>query len=210
MKVLVINGSPKKEGNTKIALDIMKEELIKLGIEVEDFHVGSKINGCLGCMKCTEMLNGTCIIKNDVVNEAVQKIIESDGVILSSPTYYANISGTMKSFLDRVFFVAGVNGGLFRHKVGASISPVRRAGAVETISALDKYFTISEMFTSTSTYWNMIYGATPGEVLKDEEGIQTIKTLAKNMGFLLKSLDLGKKAGLAPEQEVRISTNFIR
>jgi len=210
MKVLAINGSPRKEGNTKIALDIMKDELTKLGIEVEEFHVGSKINGCLGCMKCTEMLNETCIIKNDIVNEAIQKIIESDGIILSSPTYYANISGTMKSFLDRVFFVAGVNGGLFRHKVGASISPVRRAGAVETISALDKYFTISEMFVSSSTYWNMIYGAVPGEVSQDEEGIQTVRILAKNMGFLLKSLDLGKKAGLVPEKEEKIMTNFVR
>ncbi|MFA6708671.1 MAG: flavodoxin family protein [Fusobacterium sp.] len=210
MKVLVINGSPRKEGNTKIALGIMKDELTKLGIEIEELHVGSKINGCLGCMKCAEMLNETCIIKNDIVNEAVQKIIESDGVILSSPTYYANISGTMKSFLDRVFFVAGVNGGLFRHKVGASISSVRRAGAVETINALDKYFTISEMFISTSTYWNMIYGAAPGEVLEDEEGIQTVRILAKNMGFLLKSLDLGKKAGLVPEKEEKIMTNFIR
>lgn len=210
MKVLAINGSPHKEGNTKTTLDIMKDELIKAGVEVEELHVGSKITGCLGCMKCAEMQNETCIIKTDIVNEVIQKIKESDGVILSSPTYFANISGTMKSFLDRVFFVAAVNGGLFRHKVGAAISPVRRAGGIQTVDGLDKYFTISEMFVSSSTYWNMIYGAQPGEVLQDEEGTQTVRVLAKNMGFLLKSLDLGKKAGLAPEQEAKARTNFIR
>lgn len=210
MKVLAINGSPHKEGNTKTSLNIMKNELIQAGIEVEELHIGNMIAGCLGCMKCVEMQNRTCIIKTDIVNETIQKIIKCDGVILSSPTYYANISGTMKSFLDRVFFVAGVNGGLFRHKVGAAISPVRRAGGIQTVDGLNKYFTISEMFLPSSTYWNGIYGAQPGEVLQDEEGSQTVRVLAKNMAFLLKSLDLGKKAGLAPEQEAKIRTNFIR
>jgi len=210
MKILAINGSPHRDGNTKISLDIMKDQLISAGIEVEELHIGNMISGCLGCMKCVEMQNETCIIKNDIVNETIQKIKECDGVILSSPTYYANISGTMKSFLDRVFFVAAVNGMLFRHKVGASISPVRRAGGIQTVDALDKYFSNGEMFTSSSTYWNAIYGAAPGEVVQDEEGTQTVRVLAKNMAFLLKSLDLGKKAGLAPEQESKIRTNFIR
>lgn len=210
MKVLAINGSPHREGNTKTSLDMMKDELVKAGIEVEELHVGGKISGCLGCMKCAEMQNETCIIKTDIVNEAVQKIKEADGVILSSPVYFANISGTMKSFLDRVFFVAAVNGGIFRHKVGAAIAPVRRAGGIPTVDGLDKYFTISEMFVPSSKYWNMIYGAQPGEVLQDEEGSQTVKVLAKNIAFLLKSLDLGKKAGFAPENEAKERTSFIR
>ncbi len=208
MNVIAINGSPKAEGNTYHALKMVTDELEKEGISTEIIHIGNKnIQGCIACRQCFENKNEKCII-NDEVNEIIQKLKTADGIIIGSPVYYASIAGTMKCFLDRAFFVAGANGGLFRHKVGASIAAARRSGEVATFDHLNHHFTISEMFVASSNYWNVIHGRMPGEALQDEEGIQTMRVLGKNMAFLIKSI--AQNATALPEQEAKIMTNFIR
>lgn len=208
MKVIAINGSPKAEGNTYHALRIVLEQLEKQGIDTEIIHVGNKnIRGCLACGGCAKNKNEKCVI-NDEVNEIIQKMKMADGIIISSPVYYASIAGTMKSFLDRTFYVAGANGGLFRHKVGASVAVARRSGEVATFDHLNHYFTVAEMFLAASNYWNVIHGGAPEEVLQDEEGVQIMRILGKNMAFLMQSID--KNTEKRPEKEVKIKTSFIR
>lgn len=208
MKVIAINGSPKAEGNTYHALKIVTDELEKQGISTEIIHIGNKnIRGCIACGACQKNKNEKCIIE-DEVNEALQKMKAADGIIIGSPVYYASTAGTMKCFLDRTFYVASANGGLFRHKVGASVVAVRRSGEVATFDHLNHYFTITEMFLASSNYWNVIHGRMPGEVLQDEEGVQIMRILGKNMAFLLKSVEQNK--ALLPEREAKIMTNFIR
>lgn len=209
MKVIAINGSPKENGNTYHAIKIVTDELENQGIEAEIIQVGNKnIRGCLACGGCAQNKNEKCVI-NDEVNEAIQKMKAADGILIGSPVYYASIAGTMKCFLDRAFYVAGAgNDGLFRHKVGASIAVARRSGEVATFDHLNHYFTVSEMFLIPSRYWNVIHGRLQGEVLQDEEGVQTMRVLAKNMAFLIKSIDKNKSE--LPEKEVKIMTNFIR
>lgn len=208
MNVIAINGSPKAEGNTYLALKTVTDELEKEGISTEIIHVGNKkIQGCLACRKCAENKNEKCVI-NDDVNEIIQKMKSADGIIIGSPVYFASIAGTMKCFLDRAFFVAHTNDGLFRHKVGASVAAVRRSGEVATFDHLNHYFTITEMFVASSNYWNIIHGRDPGEAVQDEEGIQTMRVLGKNMAFLIKSI--AQNATSLPEKEAKIMTNFIR
>lgn len=208
MNVVAINGSPKAEGNTYHALRIVTEELEKQGISTEIIHVGNKnIQGCIACGWCHQNKNEKCVI-NDEVNEIIQKMKAADGIIIASPVYFASIAGTMKSFLDRTFYVASANGGLFRHKVGASVAAVRRSGEVATFDHLNHYFTIAEMFVVSSSYWNVIHGTMPGEAVQDEEGVQTMKILGKNMAFLIKSI--AQNAIALPEKEIKIRTNFIR
>lgn len=208
MKVIAINGSPKKDGNTYHALKVVADELEKQGIETEILHVGDKnIRGCLACGMCAKNKNEKCVI-DDYVNEAVQKMKDADGIILASPTYYASIAGTMKSFLDRTFYVAGANGGLFRHKVGAAIGISRRSGEMAVFDHLNHYLTITEMFVASSNYWNVIHGTAPAEVLQDEEGVQIMQVLARNMAYLMKSLD--SSAFEKPERAQKIKTNYIR
>lgn len=208
MKVVAINGSPNEQGNTYHALKLVTEELERNGISTEIIHVGNKvIRGCLACGGCAKNKNEKCII-NDEVNDIIQKMKSADGIVIGSPVYYASIAGTMKSFLDRAFYVAGANGGLFRHKVGASVAAVRRSGEVATFDHLNHYFLISEMFLTPSNYWNVIHGRLPGEALKDEEGVQIMRVLGKNMAFLLKSIEQNKAA--LPEKEAKIMMNFIR
>lgn len=208
MKVIAINGSPKAEGNTYHALKIVTEELEKEGISTEIIHVGNKnIHGCLSCGACKDNQNERCIIR-DEVNEIIQKLKSADGIVIGSPVYYASIAGTMKCFLDRTFFTASANGGLFRHKVGASVVAVRRSGEVATFDHLNHYFTIGEMFLASSNYWNVIHGRMPGEAIQDEEGVQTMRVLGKNMAFLIKAIEKSK-ADL-PEKEVKVMTNFVR
>ncbi|MFA7659523.1 MAG: flavodoxin family protein [Candidatus Gastranaerophilaceae bacterium] len=208
MHLIAINGSPKAEGNTYHALKLVAEELEKQGISTEIIHIGNKnIRGCLACNACAKNKNEKCII-DDEVNEAIQKMKNADGIIIGSPVYYASIAGTMKCFLDRAFYVAGANGGLFRHKVGASVAVARRSGEVATFDHLNHYFTIGEMFLASSNYWNVIHGQTPAQALQDEEGVQIMRVLGKNMAFLLKSIAENKAA--LPEQEAKIMTNFIR
>lgn len=208
MKVVAINGSPKAEGNTYHALKLVAEELEKEGIYTEIVHIGNKnIRGCIACGGCAQNKNEKCVI-NDEVNEMIKIMKAADGIIIGSPVYYASIAGTMKCFLDRAFYTASANGGLFRHKVGASVVAVRRSGEVATFDHLNHYFTLGEMFMASSNYWNVIHGKLPGEVLQDEEGVQIMRILGKNMAFLMKSIAQNKDN--LPEKETKIMTNFIR
>ena len=211
MKVVAFNGSPRANGNTREAIGIMAEELEKSGIEVEVVQVGNKkIRGCIGCMWCVKAQNERCVIADDEVNDYIQKMKEADGIILSSPVYYAGVAGTMKSFLDRAFFVIGVNGNFLRHKVGTSLAAVRRSGGIPTVDNLDRYINYSEMFVPTSNYWNVAHGLKPGEVTQDDEGMQIVRILGKNMAWLMKAVELGKKEMPLPEAERKKFTNFIR
>lgn len=210
MKVVAFNGSPKKEGNTYLAIKIVANELEKEGIEVEIIHVGDKnIRGCLACNMCAKNKNERCAI-DDEVNDWIQKIKNADGVIFASPVHYASIAATMKAFLDRAFYVASSNGGLFRHKVGAALVTVRRSGGVTTFNQLNNYLNYAEMLIPTTNYWNVIHGASPGEVMQDEEGIQIMRVLGKNMAWLLKLVENGKGKIDEPEKEPKVFTNFIR
>ena|SRR5574344_350715 len=208
MKVVALNGSPKSGGNTYFAIKAVLEELEEEGIETEILQVGNKeIHGCGACGSCGRNKNMKCAI-DDVVNEYLPKMAEADGIIIASPVYYASMSGTLKSFLDRAFYVAGANGGLFRHKVGAAIAVSRRSGEVATFDNLNHYFTITEMFVASSNYWNVAHARNPREIQKDEEGLQTMRILGRNMAFLIKSINLNKEN--LPVKEPKIMTNFIR
>ncbi len=210
MKVVSINGSPRKEGNTYHALKMVGDELNKEGITVDIIQIGDqRMQGCLGCGNCARNKDERCVIDDDV-NDAIQKMKVADGVLLGSPVHYAGVGGTMKSFLDRVFMVAGVNGGLFRHKVGASVSAVRRSGGLPTFNQLNIYLLYSEMVIPASNYWNVIHGTKPADAQKDEEGLQIMRTLGKNMAWLLKSLEYSKDKVSPPEKEKKRYTNFIR
>lgn len=212
MKVIAINGSPRAKGNTYHSLAIMGEEFAKQGIELEILHVGHKaIHGCIGCGKCAELKNEQCpTFPNDIVGEAVPKMKAADGIILASPVYYSGVAGTMKCFIDRAFYVGGVNGGLFKHKIGASVSAQRRTGGSATLDCLNHYFTISEMPIASSTYWNAMHGMNPGEVSQDEEGIQTLINLAKNMVWLMKMREATKETVSTPDSVKVVRTNFVR
>lgn len=211
MKVIAVNGSPKKDGNTSHALNLVTDELRSKGIEVETIHVGSaNIRGCLACNQCAKNRNEQCSIKGDSVNEWIQKIKEADGIILGSPVYYSAIAGSMKSFLDRAFYVAGMNGGLFRHKVGAAVVAVRRSGGIPTFNQLNNYLNYSEMVLPTSNYWNVIHGTKPGEVLEDAEGVQIMKTLGQNMAWMLEVIEHSRGVISRPERVRKVYTNFIR
>lgn len=209
VKVVAFNGSPKKEGNTYHAIRMVVEELEKECIEVEIVHVGDKtIRGCLACNVCVKNNNEKCIINNDEVNEWIEKMKTADGIILGSPVHYSAIAGTMKSFLDRAFYVA--NQGFLRHKVGAAVVAVRRSGGVATFNQLNNYINYAEMLMPSTNYWNVIHGTAPGEALEDEEGRQIMRVLGKNMAWLLKLVEKGKYTVDEPERENKILTNFIR
>ena len=211
MKVVAINGSPKKEGNTFHAIQLVAAELEKEGIEVEVLHVGNKlIQGCIACGQCAKNKNEQCVITGDVVNEYIQKLKAADGILLGTPVHFAAIGGTMKSFLDRVFYVSGTNGGLFRHKVGASVVAVRRSGGVPTFNQLQNYLHYAEILMPNSNYWSVIHGAMPGEVLQDQEGLQIMRILGKNMAWLMKLAENGRNLVAAPEVESKVRMNFIR
>jgi multimeric flavodoxin WrbA len=207
MKVLLVNGSPHKKGCTYTALCEVEKELNKFNIETEIFYIGKKpIRGCVGCGKCTE--TGKCVFDDDAVNVALDKGNTSNGFIFGSPVHYAGPSGVIKSFLDRCFY-AGSN--VFAYKPGAAIVSCRRGGATSAFDQLNKYFSINNMPIVSSQYWNMVHGNTPEEVLQDMEGLQTMRTLGRNMAWLLQSIEAGKNAGVPlPEKEDRVWTNFIR
>lgn len=208
MKVLLINGSPNEKGCTYTALHEIAKELKKENIETEIFHVGKDpIRGCMGCGHCYRSGSGKCIFNDDTVNIALEKAKDVDGFIFGSPVHYAGASGMLTSFLDR-FFYAG-NG--FEYKPGAAIVSCRRGGATAAFDQLNKYFTITNMPIVSSQYWNMVHGNTPDEVVQDLEGMQIMRTLGKNMAWLLKSIEAGKKSGISlPAKEERVRTNFIR
>jgi multimeric flavodoxin WrbA len=210
MKVVAFNGSPNKEVNTFHALKMVADELEKEGIEVEIVHVGNKaIRGCLACGSCFRTKDERCI-ENDEVNDWIQKMKEADGILLGSPTHYAAIGGAMKSFLDRAFYVDTANKGMFRHKVGAAVVAVRRSGGIQTFNQLNNYLNYAEMLIPTTNYWNVVYGAAPGEAQYDEEGKQIMRVLGKNMAWLMKLKENGKDAVAEPEKERKVMTNFVR
>lgn len=211
MKVVAFNGSPRKEGNTYNALKMVGQSLEAKGIEFEIVHVGGKaISGCLGCGGCARNKNEKCVIEGDSVNEYIQKMKEADGIILGSPVHYAGIAGTMKSFLDRAFYVSGMNGNMLRHKVGASVAAVRRSGGVTTFEQLNNYLLYSEMFLPTTNYWNVIHGARAGEVTQDVEGVQIMNVLGENMAYLLAMKEATKGLVEPPVQSKKAYMNFIR
>lgn len=208
MKVLLLNGSPHKNGCTNTALEEISKTLNSEGIETEIFFIGTDaISPCKACWACKKL--GKCVIK-DKVNEFIEKAENSDGFIFGSPVHYASASGIITTFLDRAF-VAGSAKQVFRMKPGAAIVSARRAGTTATLDQLNKYFMISEMPVISSRYWNMVHGGTPEEVKQDKEGIQIMRILGKNMAWYLKSMEAAKKAGiLPPTKEDTIWTNFIR
>ncbi|MBR4950511.1 MAG: flavodoxin family protein [Clostridia bacterium] len=205
MKVLLINGSPKAKGNTALALAETEKIFMANGIETEVIHIGNKeIRGCIGCNGCRK--EGKCVF-GGIVNDVAEKFKECDGIIVASPVYYASPNGTLVAFLDRLFYSTTFDK---RMKVGASVAVARRGGCSATFDMLNKYFTISGMPVASSQYWNSVHGGKPGDALEDGEGMQTMRTLAQNMSFLIKSIDLGKKQFGLPEKEEGVRTSFIR
>ena len=205
MKVLMINGSPRAKGNTYIALHEMEKIFLENGVETEIVQVGNKdIRGCIACGSCAE--KGKCVF-DDMVNETASKFEECDGLVVASPVYYASANATLIAFLDRLFYSTHFDKTM---KVGASIVAARRGGLSSTFDELNKYFTITGMPVASGQYWNSIHGGTPGEAEQDAEGLQTMRTLAKNMTFLMKSIQLGKEKFGLPEKEEHLWTNFIR
>ena len=193
MKVVMFNSSPRKNGVTNAALKIVKKELENQGLEVELIWMGmDRISGCNGCYECLRTKDKKCVIKTDKMNEYIEKIIESDGVIIGSPTYFANISSRIKALIDRAGLVGLVNGNLFKHKVGAAVIAVRRAGAVHAFSSINYFFLINQMHIIGSNYWNLGINPNvmnPKDFEKDEEGIETFKVLGQNMAYVIKKLN---------------------
>ena len=206
MKVLLINGSPHKEGCTFTALNELKQTLEKNGIEAEIFHIGTKpVSGCIACMSCQK--TGQCVF-GDKVNELSARLDEFDAIVLGSPVYYGGPSGQLCSFCDRFFFS---NSGKMAGKLAAAVVSCRRGGATSSFDRLNKYFMMTNMQVVGSQYWNMVHGFTPDDVRKDEEGLQTMRTLGQNMAWLLKCIELGKQNGInKPQYEPITLTHFIR
>ena len=205
MKVVIINGSPRKEGNTSIAINEMVRVFNREKIETEVFQIGNKnIRGCVACNSCAG--TGRCVY-NDVVNEIAASFADADGLIVATPVYYANANATLIACLDRLFYSSPFDKTM---KVGASVVCARRGGLSATYDQLNKYFSISSMPIVSSNYWNSIHGRVPGEAINDPEGIQTMRLLATNMVFLMRSIALGKEKYGLPEKEQKIYTHFIR
>lgn len=205
MKVLLINGSPRKGSNTLIGLKEMEKVFNEKGVETEIINIGNKdIRGCIACNKCSEI--GECVF-DDIVNEVASKFENADGLVIGTPVYYAAPNATAEAFMQRLFYSTHFDKTM---KVGASIVCARRGGCTSTFDVMNKFFSISGMPIATSQYWNMIHGCALEEAGQDEEGLQTVRTLARNMTFLMKSIALGKEQFGLPEKEEHKSTNFIR
>ena len=204
MKVLVINGSPRSGGNTDTALCEMEKVFVAEGVETVRLNIGTQsVRGCIACGYCYK--NGKCAF-DDVVNRAAALLAECDGMVVGSPVYYASANGTLISFLDRLFYSVPCD---LTMKVGAAVAVARRGGTSATFDELNKYFTINGMPVASSQYWNSVHGREKGEAAQDAEGLQTMRTLARNMTFLMKSIALGKAEYGLPEREPRVATNFI-
>ncbi len=204
MKVLILNGSPRVNGNISLAVEEMRRVFEAEGVETEVVQVGAMdIRGCIACGRCGEL--GKCVF-DDVVNEVALKFKEADGLILASPVYYASANATLIALLDRLFYSSNFDKTM---KVGASVVCARRGGCSSTFDELNKYFTISNMPVASSQYWNSIHGGSQGEAAMDEEGRQTMRVLARNVSFLMKSIALGKEKYGLPETEEHVWTNFI-
>ena len=205
MKVLLINGSPRINGNTSVVLEEMVKIFQEENIETEVVHIGNKaIRGCIACGACKQ--NGKCVFE-DEVNLCAEKFQECDGLVVASPVYYASANATLIAFLDRLFYSTGFDKTM---KVGAGVVVARRGGLSSTFDELNKYFTISGMPVASGQYWNSVHGGAPGEALQDEEGLQSMRVLARNMSFLMKSIALGKEKYGLPKKETRVWTNFVR
>jgi len=190
MKVIAFNGSSRKEGNTSILLNLVLDELKAEGIETEIYSLAGKpIQGCIACFKCFEKKNKRCNVDKDIINECIQKMVEADGILLGSPTYFADVSASMKALIERCGMVGRANADLYKRKVGAAVVAVRRAGGLNVFNSLNYFFTINEMIVPGSSYWNIGIGRQPGEVNNDAEGVQTMKNLGKNMAWLLKKIN---------------------
>ena len=211
MKVIAINGSPHKDGNTVQSLQVVGEKLKSNGIDFEIIHIGHKaIHGCIACGQCRVKRDGTCGIKNDVLNEHIPALRQADGIILASPVYFSGIAGSMKSFLDRLFYVSLSNGNFFRHKVGAALVAVRRTGGSHTLDGLNHYLTYCEMQLATSNYWSVIHGLTPGEARYDGEGVNTLEVLGENMAWQLKMREATCSTLTEPKAVQKVATHFVR
>lgn len=205
MKVLMINGSPNIKGNTYVALHEMEKVFAEEGIETEILHIGNKdIRGCIGCRQCAK--NGKCVF-DDAVNESAKKFEECDGLVVGSPVYYASANATLVAYLTRLFYSTPFDKSM---KVGAAVAAARRGGLTATYDELNKFFAIAGMPIASGQYWNGIHGAAPGEAEQDVEGMQMMRTLARNMAFLMKSIALGKEKYGIPEKEPFARMNFIR
>lgn len=206
MKVLLVNGGPHEKGCTYTALEELSKTLQKNGIETEIIWLGvNPIAGCIGCNACLK--TGKCF-RNDIVNEFIEKSKEADGFVFGTPVHFASSAGSLTSFMDRVFYGRG---NLFKNKPACCVVSCRRGGATATFDQINKYFSICNMPIVTSQYWNQVHGTNPDEVRKDEEGMQTMRTLGNNMAWLLKCIDVAKKNGVEyPENEKAVKTNFIR
>lgn len=206
MKVLMLNGSPREDGNTAVALAEMEKVFAENGVDCETVLVGGKdIRGCIACRKCGE--TNRCVFDNDEVNELADKLKEADGLVVGTPVYFAQTNATLTALLQRMFFSIHTD---LRDKVGASVVVARRGGSSSTYDNLNKFFGVAGMPIATSQYWNMVYGRDIGDAPEDAEGLQTMRTLANNMVFLMKSIALGKEKFGLPEKEEEISTNFVR
>lgn len=205
MKVLLVNGSPRERGNTYLALHEMEKVFEEEGIETEILFVGNRnIRGCIACGSCAN--TGRCVF-DDAVNEAASKFQEADGLVVGSPVYYASANSTLTAFLDRLFYSTHFSKTM---KVGAAVAAARRGGLTATFDQLNKYFTICGMPVASGQYWNGIHGRAAGEAVQDAEGLQMMRTLARNMAFLMKSIALGKEKYGLPEKESTVYTNFVR
>lgn len=190
MKVVAFNGSARKDGNTAILVDAVFQELKKAKIKTELVSLaGKKIRGCTACGMCFKNQDKRCAVKGDIINDCIEKMLEADGIILASPTYFTDVSAEMKALIDRAGFVAKANQDMFRRKVGASVVAVRRAGGIHAFDTMNHFFFISQMVVPGSSYWNIGLGLAPGDVKGDEEGLLTMQTLGKNMAWLLKRLE---------------------
>ena len=206
MKVLMLNGSPKARGNTGLALEEIGRQLEKEGIRWEIFQLGgAAVRDCIGCNRCTDE---GCVFTDDGVNDFIAKAREADAFVFGTPVYYAHPSGRILSFLDRVFYSSGE---VFAFKPGAAVAIARRAGTTASFDVLNKYFGISRMPVAGSTYWNLAHGTAPGEIARDAEGLRTMRNLARNLAWMLKSIEAGRAAGVElPKTESGEFTNFIR
>lgn len=211
MKVVAINGSPRKGGNTEILLKRVCGRLEKHGIETEIIKIGGELlSGCTACGACFKTKNNSCIIYNDPMNEWIGKMVEADGILLGSPTYFADVSMEMKALIDRLGYVAIANGHTMAGKVGAAVSAVRRGGSQHTLDTMNHLFSILQMPIASSSYWNMGYGAAKGESEHDVEGMQTMDNLAENMAWLMKSIEAGQGTVPRPDIDTSSMMNFIR
>lgn len=208
MKIIGINGSPRANGNTKAALDIMGEVFAQEGIDFEVLHIGHQLAPCSGCFRCAK--THTCTLPDDGLNDMYQRLIQADGVVFGSPVYFASITSGMRCFMDRMGCIDMNNGRQFRFKVGVPLVVARRAGAVNAIDELAHYINYAQMIIPGSLYWPLVYGNKPGEVAQDPEGVQTVQVLAQSMAYVMKAMEAGKSQIPLPELPRKAYTNFVR